>query len=78
MYDSETVELALLALVEGLAKVEAAELCGASRGVVGHWAAARRAADIGRRAVIPASVGRDGASPAREAPRTRRRLRRRR
>ena len=32
MHDSETVELALLALAEGMTKTEAAELCGASRG----------------------------------------------
>ena len=32
MYDRDTIELALLALEEGMTQVEAAELCGASRG----------------------------------------------
>lgn len=33
MYDRETVELALLALEEGMTQKEAAELCGASSDV---------------------------------------------
>lgn len=37
MYDRDTIELALLALEEGMTKVEAAELCGASRGAVQRW-----------------------------------------
>lgn len=41
MYDRETVELALLALEEGMTQKEAAELCGASRSAVKHWAAGR-------------------------------------
>lgn len=44
MYDRETVELALLALEEGMTQKEAAELCGASRSAVKHWAAGRPAA----------------------------------
>lgn len=38
MYDRDTVELALLALEEGLAEREAAELCGASLTSVRRWA----------------------------------------
>lgn len=38
MYDRETVELALLALEEGMTHREAAKFCGASRGAVGGWA----------------------------------------
>lgn len=36
MYDRDVVELALLALEEGMSQQEAAELCGASRGTVGY------------------------------------------
>ena len=39
MYDRETVELALLALEEGMTQAEAAELCGATRGAVEKRAA---------------------------------------
>lgn len=38
MYDRDTVELALLALEEGMAEREAAELCGASLTSVRRWA----------------------------------------
>lgn len=41
MYDRDVVELALLALEEGMSQQEAAELCGASRGTVGYWARGR-------------------------------------
>lgn len=41
MYDRDVVELALLALKEGMSQQEAAELCGASRGTVGYWARGR-------------------------------------
>lgn len=41
MYDRDVVELALLALEEGMSHREAAELCGASSGAVGHWARGR-------------------------------------
>ena len=41
MYDPEVVELALLALGEGMGEEEAAELCGASRTSVRRWAAGR-------------------------------------
>lgn len=41
MYDRDAVELALLALEEGMSQQEAAELCGASRGTVGYWARGR-------------------------------------
>ena len=41
MYDEETVELALLALEEGMTQAEAAELCGATRSAVKHWAAGK-------------------------------------
>lgn len=39
MYDRDVVELALLALEEGMTHAEAAELCGASRSAVRKWAA---------------------------------------
>lgn len=38
MYDRDVVELALLALEEGMTQAEAAELCGASRAAVSKWA----------------------------------------
>ena len=38
MYDRETVELALLALEEGMTQAEAAEFAGAKRSAVGYWA----------------------------------------
>lgn len=38
MYDMDTVELALMALEEGMTQREAAELCGVSRGAVQGWA----------------------------------------
>lgn len=41
MYDRETVELALLALEEGMSTREAAELCGCSATSVSAWAAGR-------------------------------------
>ena len=41
MYDRETVELALMALEEGMTRAEAAELAGAARRTVGRWAAGR-------------------------------------
>ena len=37
MYDRGTIDLALLALEEEMTQVEAAELCGASRGAVQRW-----------------------------------------
>ena len=39
MYDRDAVELALLAVAEGMSHAEAAELCGASRSAVGRWVA---------------------------------------
>ena len=41
MYDRETVELALMALEEGMTQAGAAELAGAARRTVGRWAAGR-------------------------------------
>ena len=41
MYDRETVELALMALEEGMTQAEAAELAGAARRTVGRWVPSR-------------------------------------
>lgn len=37
MYDRDTIELALLALEEGMSQGEAAELAGVARTTVGNW-----------------------------------------
>lgn len=50
MYDRETVELALLALEEGMSQAEAAELCGVGRTAVGNWARGAPAAPPARQA----------------------------
>ena len=66
MYDRETVELALLALDEGMSQAEAAELCGAGRTAVGNWARGRLPHP--RRGRRPRSAARPPRRPGRMAP----------
>lgn len=63
MYDRDTIELALLALEEGMSQGEAAELAGVARTTVGNWeragcpTRAARSAPIGSRGLHSELLG---------------------
>ena len=73
MYDRDTIELALLALEEGMSQGEAAELAGVARTTVGNWERgrlphARSEKRAHRRTRPPQRAARMSAPDAKEGP----------